>query len=416
MAGMFGSGDPNANTNWQDVLGRLFAGLQDASAAYQGRPGDALKSYYANQKRLGDQKKYEDTIGGLFGAQNINNVQSTAQMPMQGAGAELANRQASGAYDAPVYGGAIGGLPGSTQQMLQAVLPTMDPIAGYSTFMNAIQDSQQRTDRKNERTQDMGYQDRVRAEQRAQTVADNTIRQATLEEKARFNYSPETPVFMDGFGKPTVVDDPNKMTPLQREQLRIQREQLGIQRQQANRPVEYQPGTVLYDPKTLKPLGQTPLSPKQQQEAQDRIAQQRGAAEGYDAAIGTLENLMTMGGLESAVGMKNVFTNIPFVGAIPGTPQADFEAKLNTLKSQTFLPMVQQLKGMGALSNTEGETLTSAIGALDTSQSEKAFKESAADIWRRLTEARNRVPGIAPRKFGNKAPWEAQSGPTVSNW
>ena len=146
---MFGSGMPQqaGGSDWMDKLAILGAILQDAGAAYGGRPGTAVSSYQNNQKKIADQKNYQNTIGGLFGAQNINNVQSTAQMPMQGAGAELANRQAAGAYDAPVYGGAIGGLPGSTQQMLAQMLPQMSPEAGMTALFNSTTASQDRADK-----------------------------------------------------------------------------------------------------------------------------------------------------------------------------------------------------------------------------------------------------------------------------
>lgn len=65
---------------------------------------------------------------------------------------------------------------------------------------------------------------------------------------------------------------------------------------------------------------------------------------------------------------------------VPGTDAADFAAEVETLKAQTFLPMVQQLRGMGALSNAEGEKLNAAVGALRFDMSEKAFNESLGRI------------------------------------
>jgi Transglycosylase SLT domain len=76
---------------------------------------------------------------------------------------------------------------------------------------------------------------------------------------------------------------------------------------------------------------------------------------------------------------------------VPGSPAANFRTKLNTLKAQVFLPMVQSMKGMGALSNAEGEKLTAAIGNLDPNQSEDAFKSSIKQIITDLETYRNRA-------------------------
>ncbi len=62
------------------------------------------------------------------------------------------------------------------------------------------------------------------------------------------------------------------------------------------------------------------------------------------------------------------------LGNVPGTGNMDFRAQLESLKSQVFLPAVQQVKGMGALSNAEGEKLTAAVAALNADMSEPALK------------------------------------------
>lgn len=85
-----------------------------------------------------------------------------------------------------------------------------------------------------------------------------------------------------------------------------------------------------------------------------------------------------------------------YLNWVPGTAGRDFEANLDALKSQAFLPMVAQLKGMGALSDAEGKKLTQAIGALDSSMSEGAFLKSLNQIKADLTEARTRMSGGTP--------------------
>lgn len=90
--------------------------------------------------------------------------------------------------------------------------------------------------------------------------------------------------------------------------------------------------------------------------------------------IGTINRLMEHPGRKGATGTWNLGR------MVPGTDAADFAAEVETLKAQTFLPMVQQLRGMGALSNAEGDKLNAAVGALRFDMSEKAFNESLGRI------------------------------------
>jgi hypothetical protein len=131
----------------------------------------------------------------------------------------------------------------------------------------------------------------------------------------------------------------------------------------------------------------------------------QGSAASYDRAIASLDNLYKVEkdangkviketqhpGLSAAVGAGWGMLGIP---ALSGTDRADFEAQLDTLKAQTFLPMVQSLKGMGALSDAEGKKLTEAIGALSTKQKETTFKNSILEIRKQLEAAKARVPNF----------------------
>ena len=143
------------------------------------------------------------------------------------------------------------------------------------------------------------------------------------------------------------------------------------------------------------------------QELGMQIAQQQsanqGAAASYDRAIQSIDRLKNHPGLSSAVGIS--FAKLATPGmTVPGTDRADFEAQLDSLKAQTFLPMVQSLRGMGALSDAEGKKLTDAIGTLSTNQSEKAFKESLDRIKADLEAAKARVPNFGAQQPAPQAP------------
>lgn len=126
----------------------------------------------------------------------------------------------------------------------------------------------------------------------------------------------------------------------------------------------------------------------------------QSALDAFDRAIGTANRLLEHPGFDSAVGMKGLSGGFLGGWTVPGTDAADFNAELEAMKAQVFLPMVQSMKGMGQLSNAEGQKLTDAIGALDTKMSEGAFERSLKRIIGDLTTYRNRGAG----KEGAKSP------------
>ncbi|ECT1403433.1 DNA transfer protein, partial [Salmonella enterica subsp. enterica serovar Typhimurium] len=90
----------------------------------------------------------------------------------------------------------------------------------------------------------------------------------------------------------------------------------------------------------------------------DRQAAAQGAVDTFSTALDSLNEIEQSPGLSKAVGIRSAFPTVP------GSDAANFEARLDTFKAQTFLPMVQSLKGMGALSDAEGKKLSDAVGAL----------------------------------------------------
>lgn len=140
-------------------------------------------------------------------------------------------------------------------------------------------------------------------------------------------------------------------------------------------------------------------------EQADRAQTKQGAVASYDTAIDSLNRLKSHPGMSAAVGAPNPLQGGLGFATIRGTPAADFEAELETFKSQTFLPMVQNLKGMGALSDAEGKKLSAAVGALDPRMGEGSFQASIDRIMSDLTSARARAASTAPA-----APAPAASG------
>ncbi|HBJ6085389.1 phage DNA ejection protein [Escherichia coli] len=110
----------------------------------------------------------------------------------------------------------------------------------------------------------------------------------------------------------------------------------------------------------------------------DRQAAAQGAVDTFSTALDSLNEIEQSPGLSKAVGIRSAFPTVP------GSDAANFEARLDTFKAQTFLPMVQSLKGMGALSDAEGKKLSDAVGALSPKMSEKAFRDSIGKIKNQL--------------------------------
>ncbi|MDA7085493.1 hypothetical protein PH586_03685 [Pseudomonas sp. SA3-5] len=141
---------------------------------------------------------------------------------------------------------------------------------------------------------------------------------------------------------------------------------------------------------------------KAEQTQQDRAKAAEGVAATFELAIGSADRLIEHPGLDRAVGISSI------APSLPGGNAANFEAQLDTLKAQTFLPQVQALKGAGALSDAEGKKLSEAVGALSTRMSPEAFKGELKRVRNSLAQAQERaLRGIPAASQGGQAPTTA---------
>lgn len=141
----------------------------------------------------------------------------------------------------------------------------------------------------------------------------------------------------------------------------------------------------------------------------DRQAAAHGAVDTFSTALDSLNEIEQSPGLSKAVGIRSAFPTVP------GSDAANFEARLDTFKAQTFLPMVQSLKGMGALSDAEGKKLSDAVGALSPKMSEKAFRDSIGKIRNQLESKLSTVK----KQFDYQEPVQnapVQQSPAGSNF
>lgn len=134
---------------------------------------------------------------------------------------------------------------------------------------------------------------------------------------------------------------------------------------------------------------------KREEKQQEATQAKAGQVASFDTMLDSLDRIKTHPGLSRSVGL---YSKIP---SIPSSDSSNFQAELETFQSQAFLPMVSQLKGMGALSDAEGKKLTAAVGALNPKMSESAFKESLNRIQKDMEAARQRAiqnTNLPPRK------------------
>lgn len=141
--------------------------------------------------------------------------------------------------------------------------------------------------------------------------------------------------------------------------------------------------------------------------------QKLGVVASFDSALDTLDTISKHPGKSAGVGFGGAQLSM-----IPGTNAAGFAAQLETFKAQTFLPQVQALKGMGALSDAEGKKLTAAVGALSQSMKQSEFDAQVGKIKRDLEAARSRVGSTMQNTSSAPAPatpvatkrWNPQTG------
>lgn len=107
----------------------------------------------------------------------------------------------------------------------------------------------------------------------------------------------------------------------------------------------------------------------------DSLASAEGGIQQYQQAITKGEALKNSPGISEGTGLIGIAAR-----SIPGTDAYAFSRDLDSYKASQFLPAVQALKGMGALTEVEGQKATDSIAAIDP-------KMSKADVQRRIDEA-----------------------------
>jgi hypothetical protein len=97
-------------------------------------------------------------------------------------------------------------------------------------------------------------------------------------------------------------------------------------------------------------------------------------------ALDLADQIMTNPALESGTGFSSKIWNW-----LPGSSEYDFQNLVDQAKSGAFLTAIQQMRGLGALSNAEGSAATQAITRMNTATSKEAFIKALMD-YRAIVE------------------------------
>ncbi|HDG9761585.1 hypothetical protein PS357_08100 [Acinetobacter nosocomialis] len=75
------------------------------------------------------------------------------------------------------------------------------------------------------------------------------------------------------------------------------------------------------------------------------------------------------------------------VRQVPGTSENTFAKDIETLKSQVFLAQVEKMRGLGALTDKEGDAIRSSIASLDINQGPAAVQMNLSKIAQQMSAA-----------------------------
>lgn len=128
-------------------------------------------------------------------------------------------------------------------------------------------------------------------------------------------------------------------------------------------------------------------------EAEKRLAAP-GDIQAAQTALDVLNQIENHPGLSLGTGITSV------ANRIPGTSGYDFQNLVEQAKSGAFLSAIQQLRGMGSLSNAEGAAATAAVNRMDTATSKEAFLNAVRDYKKIVQNGMDR----ANKSAGNSQP------------
>jgi hypothetical protein len=151
-------------------------------------------------------------------------------------------------------------------------------------------------------------------------------------------------------------------------------------------------------------------SGKAQQESAGSLTGLAQSVRIFDQASKLAKSMRSSPVLSQAVGGGDLLSAgmKAFERSVAGTPEYDFAANANRLKSAAFAQAITMLKGMGALSNAEGQAITNSLTDVDN------LKQSPEQYQKRLDEFSGLMDALIASKQKELALIQGQSAKTPS--
>lgn len=121
----------------------------------------------------------------------------------------------------------------------------------------------------------------------------------------------------------------------------------------------------------------------------ERVATVEAGRASMDNMLNTIDRVLKNPALNDVLG--SLEGRMPAAASAFDDQESDAIALIDTLGSQAFLAQIPNIKGMGALSNAEGEKLQSALQNLSRAQSEKQFRASLKEAQRLVLKGRKNL-------------------------
>ena len=143
-----------------------------------------------------------------------------------------------------------------------------------------------------------------------------------------------------------------------------------------------------------------------EQKKKDKVATIESSVVGIDSFMSTIDKILLtpLSTIESAAG--------PISARLPTISQetANFEELINTLDSQSFVAQVPLLKGLGALSNAEGQKISAALANFSLRQSPEQLLKNGQEVKSIMFFAKQKLIN----SLGEQQPQQPQQQPQAS--
>lgn len=175
----------------------------------------------------------------------------------------------------------------------------------------------------------------------------------------------------------------------------------------ATKPKQVRTATEIidYDPITLQEIKRTPLDlagaarQKEEGEAAGKaVAGAPAQIAGADAALKVLDQIERHPARTSATGWQ---ANVP---TVKGTPVYDFENLVEQAKGGAFLTAIQQMRGLGALTEKEGTAATAAVNRMNIATSDAGFLKAVQDYREIVQQGKAKAEAFVRPGGGPTAP------------